>query len=98
MEIFDTLVMQTTIGTLRAKATARCSFDMPITPALAPITRITQDGAPEVKPYKVVLRYLSWPARSDNFVTSGNISKDKGDLPINVTIFAERCEISSQPS
>jgi hypothetical protein len=51
---------------------------MPITPALAPITRITQDGAPDVKPYNVVLRYLSWPARSDNFVTSWNISKIKG--------------------
>jgi hypothetical protein len=63
--VIVTLVMQTTIGTLRARATARCSFDMPITPALAPITRITQDGAPDVKPYKVVLRYLSWPARSD---------------------------------
>ena len=60
------MVIQTTIGTLRARATARCSLDMPITPALAPMTKITQDGAPDVKPYSVVLRYLSWPARSDD--------------------------------
>src|SRR5258708_34028808 len=58
-----TLVMQTTIGTLSARATARCSFDMPMTPALAPMTRITQDGAPDVKPYNVGLRYRAWPTR-----------------------------------
>ena len=63
-----TLVMQTTIGTLSARATARCSFDMPMTPALAPITRITQDGAPDVKPYNVVLRYRSCPARSSTWL------------------------------
>ena len=65
MEMLRAFVTQTTIGTLRARATAKCSFDMPMTPALAPMTKITQDGAPDVKPYNVVLRYLSWPARSD---------------------------------
>jgi len=31
-------------------------------------------------------------------MTKGTPSNDKGDPPIKVTIFAERCEISSQPS
>ena len=46
----STLVMQTTTGTLRARAMAKCSFDIPISPAFAPTMRITQEGAPEVKP------------------------------------------------
>lgn len=54
-----TLVMQTTIGTLRAKAIAKCSFDIPIRPALAPTIKRTQDGAPDVNPYSVVFRYRS---------------------------------------
>jgi len=58
-------VIHTTTGTLKASAMDRCSFDIPINPALAPTIKITQDGAPEVKPYSVVFRYRSWPARSD---------------------------------
>ena len=59
-----TFVMQTTTGTLNANAIAKCSFDMPIRPALAPTIRITQEGAPDVRPYNVVFRYLSCPAKS----------------------------------
>lgn len=54
-----TLVMQTTTGTLNASEIARCSLDMPINPALPPTMRRTHEGAPEVRPYRVVLRYLS---------------------------------------
>jgi len=60
----QTLVTHTTIGTLNASAIDKCSFDIPMRPAFAPTIRITQEGAPEVKPYNVVLRYFSWPARS----------------------------------
>lgn len=59
-----TFVMQTTTGTPRAKAIAKCSLDIPINPALAPTIKRTQDGAPEVRPYRVVLRYRSCPAKS----------------------------------
>ena len=59
-----TFVMHTTTGTLKASAMARCSFDMPIRPALAPTIKMTQDGDPEVRPYNVVFKYLSWPAKS----------------------------------
>ena len=51
-----TFVIHTTTGTLRARAMARCSFDIPINPALAPTIRITQDAAPDVKPYNVVFK------------------------------------------
>lgn len=64
MELIFTFVIQTTTGTLRASAIAKCSFDMPISPALAPTIRITHDGAPDVNPYRVVFKYRSWPARS----------------------------------
>ena len=60
-----TFVIHTTTGTLKASAMDRCSFDIPINPALAPTIKMTQDGAPEVRPYSVVFRYRSWPARSD---------------------------------
>ena len=63
-----TFVIHTTTGTLKASAMDRCSFDMPINPALAPTIKMTQEGAPEVKPYNVVFRYRSWPARSDSTV------------------------------
>lgn len=56
--------MQTTIGTLSASAIAKCSLDIPIKPAFAPTIRTTQDGAPDVKPYNVVFKYRSCPARS----------------------------------
>lgn len=59
-----TLVMQTMTGMVKARAAARCSLDIPIRPALAPTMRMTQDGDPEVKPYNVVFRYFSCPARS----------------------------------
>ncbi len=45
-----TLVMHTTIGTLKANAIDKCSFDMPMSPALAPTINMTQEGAPEVSP------------------------------------------------
>lgn len=44
------LVMQTTTGTLRARAIDKCSLDIPISPAFAPTIKMTQEGAPEVKP------------------------------------------------
>ena len=59
-----TLVMQTMTGMVKARAAARCSLDIPMRPALAPTMRMTQDGDPEVKPYSVVFRYFSCPARS----------------------------------
>lgn len=59
-----TFVMQTTTGTLSAKAMAKCSLDIPMSPALAPTIRSTQEGAPEVSPYNVVFKYFSWPAKS----------------------------------
>ena len=55
----ETLVMHTTTGTFKASEMARCSFDIPITPAFAPTIRTTQEGAPDVSPYNVVLRYRS---------------------------------------
>jgi len=51
-----TFVMQTQTGTFSARDIARCSFDMPIIPAFAPTMSTTQEGAPEVRPYNVVLR------------------------------------------
>ncbi len=54
-----TLVMHTTTGTLNASAIAKCSLDMPISPALPPTMRMTQDGDPDVRPYNVVFRYRS---------------------------------------
>jgi hypothetical protein len=49
------LVMQMMIGPLSASEIAKCSFDIPMRPAaLAPTTRKTQEGAPDVSPYKVV--------------------------------------------
>jgi hypothetical protein len=76
--------MQTTTGTLKARAIDKCSLDiprritdynsvpskvmhndLPIRPAFAPTMRMTQDGAPDVRPYNVVLRYRSCPARSN---------------------------------
>lgn len=59
-----TLVIHTTTGTLKARAMARCSFDIPINPAFAPTIKITQEGAPDVRPYSVVFKYRSCPARS----------------------------------
>lgn len=59
-----TLVIHTATGTPRASAIARCSLDMPISPALAPTIRMTHEGAPEVRPYNVVFRYRSCPAKS----------------------------------
>ncbi len=59
-----TFVMHTTTGTLNANAMARCSLDIPMSPALPPTIRMTQDGDPDVRPYNVVLRYRSCPARS----------------------------------
>ena len=59
-----TLVMHTTTGTLNANEMARCSLDMPMSPALPPTIRMTQDGDPDVRPYNVVFRYRSCPARS----------------------------------
>lgn len=59
-----TFVTQTTTGTLKANAIAKCSFDIPIKPAFAPTMRITHEGAPEVSPYSVVFKYFSCPARS----------------------------------
>jgi len=72
----NTFVMQTTTGTLSANAIARCSFDIPIRPALAPTIRITHEGAPDVRPYNVVLRYRSWPARSKE-KRYGKISRNR---------------------
>jgi hypothetical protein len=73
-------VTQMMIGTLSASEIVKCSFDIPMRPAaLAPTMRKTQEGAPDVSPYKVVyrsvrlvslhmvvhtLRYFSWPAKS----------------------------------
>jgi hypothetical protein len=54
-----TFVMQTTTGTFNANAIARCSLDIPMSPAFAPTMRVTQEGAPEVKPYSVVFKYRS---------------------------------------
>lgn len=48
--------MQTTTGTLKASAMAKCSLDIPIKPAFAPTISITHEGAPDVKPYSVVFR------------------------------------------
>jgi len=59
-----TLVIHTATGTPRASAIARCSLDMPISPAFAPTIKMTHEGAPEVRPYNVVFRYRSCPAKS----------------------------------
>lgn len=56
--------MQTIRGTLKANAIAKCSLDMPISPALAPTISMTHEGAPDVRPYSVVFKYRSCPARS----------------------------------
>ena len=48
--MWQTFVMQTTTGTLSARAIAKCSFDMPMSPAFAPTIRMTQEGAPDVSP------------------------------------------------
>jgi hypothetical protein len=53
-----TLVTTHTTGTERARATDKCSFDIPISPALAPTMRRTKSGCVAVSPNNVVLRYL----------------------------------------
>ena len=45
-----TLVMHTATGTLRARAIAKCSLDIPINPAFAATIKSTKDGAPDVRP------------------------------------------------
>lgn len=92
------MVIQTTTGTLKARAIARCSFDIPISPALAPTIRITHDGAPDVNPYRVVFKYRSWPARSTKWRYIYETESRQTDLPLNETILADCAEISSQPS
>lgn len=94
----NTFVMQTTTGTLSANAIARCSFDIPINPALAPTIRITHEGAPDVRPYNVVLRYRSWPARSKKKNMGEYPGIEVRVLPLKDTILAACNEISSHPS
>ena len=96
--------MHTTTGTLKASAIARCSFDMPISPAFAPTMRMTQEGAPDVSPYRVVLRYLSCPARSAispphqiSLRHSDDMRRERErERPMNDTIFAACIDIASQ--
>jgi hypothetical protein len=58
--VISILVMQMTTGTLRARDIAKCSLDIPISPAaFAPTIRKTHDGAPEVRPYNVVYTMLT---------------------------------------
>lgn len=45
-------------GTPNASAIARCSLDMPMSPALPPTIKTTHDGEPDVNPYRVVFKYL----------------------------------------
>ena len=90
--------MHTTMGTLNASAIAKCSFDIPIKPALAPTMRITQDGAPDVKPYNVVFKYLSWPARSVQSIISHDLNCSNVNKPMKDTILAALMDISSHPS
>lgn len=52
----STLVMQTTTGTFKASAIAKCSLDIPISPAFAPTIKITHEGEPDVSPYRVVFK------------------------------------------
>ena len=89
--------MQTTTGTLSANAIARCSFDIPINPALAPTIRITQEGAPDVSPYNVVLRYRSWPAKSKKININSTPRYQVRVLPMKDTILDACNEISSHP-
>ena len=42
--------MHTETGTLSARAIAKCSLDIPISPAFAATIKITNDGDPEVRP------------------------------------------------
>lgn len=69
--------MQTINGTSKASVTARCSFDIPIRPALAPTIKITQEGAPDVSPNSVVFKYLSCPARSKEDTNEGATGKTR---------------------
>ena len=73
----QTLVMHMMKGMLSAREIARCSFDIPMTPALAPTIIMIQDGAPDVKPYKVVFKYRSCPAKSGNHFIRRRITLDK---------------------
>ena len=90
--------MQTTTGTPSASAIARCSFDMPMSPAFAPTMRITQEGAPEVRPYNVVFKYRSCPAKSGKCLNNGNSSQFDVNLPMKDTILAACSDIASHPS
>lgn len=91
------LVMQTTTGTLKARAIARCSLDMPMSPAFPPTMRMTQDGDPDVNPYRVVFRYRSCPAKSGILVSSRISQEHVVCSPLNEMIFDACLEISSQP-
>jgi hypothetical protein len=69
-----------TTGTLSASDIAKCSFDIPISPAaLAPTIRKTHDGAPEVSPYNVVYTTLVEVDREEVSQPSG-ISHAPQDL------------------
>lgn len=92
-----TFVMHTTTGTLNANEMAKCSFDIPMSPALPPTIKITQDGDPDVRPYRVVFRYRSCPARSKTMSTIAHGSFMIFDLPLNEMILEACIEISSHP-
>ena len=66
-------------------------------PALAPTMRMTQDGDPEVRPYNVVFRYFSCPARSV-VIVQWEFADRLPDEPMKEIIFADFLEISSHPS
>ena len=66
-------------------------------PALAPTMRMTQDGDPEVRPYSVVFRYFSCPARSVIIIQWDFVGQLLNE-PMKETIFADLLEISSHPS
>ena len=71
----------------------------PIKPALAPTMRITQEGAPDVKPYNVVFRYRSCPARSAKYQHARPfLVTNHSFLPMKETILAACNDISAQPS
>mmetsp|Transcript_13862 Transcript_13862/g.32138 ORF Transcript_13862/g.32138 Transcript_13862/m.32138 type:complete len:245 (+) Transcript_13862:610-1344(+) len=70
----STLVTTNSRGSLRARATPRCSRVMRSTPMLAPTTTIAYPGRLPVMPVTVVLMYFSCPARSMNVITFALLS------------------------
>ncbi|OMH80146.1 hypothetical protein AX774_g6424, partial [Zancudomyces culisetae] len=67
--LISILVITTNTGIFSAIHSPKCSFAIPIIPALLPTTNIPYSGCPPASPNTVVRKYFSCPAKSWNTIT-----------------------------